>query len=225
MHVDWVAGRDTDDSIKRITDLVLEFLESDPDDEEKLIARRSPAYGPAPVKALARYFSSSYYTIRNADSLALYALVKYVQNKLGNIYPHLPLAGDPPDAVKEKSKSPGFFTMEANGTAVPDPSQDDGAALAGGGDPGTCGIDDVDTESASSDANTVTFSANLAVKSDYPADYLSSYSSWASLTPPPRPRPRRQPRRGRGGSPFTAKRGVPATTTLWRATITKGPET
>ncbi|AEO66607.1 glycoside hydrolase family 18 protein [Thermothielavioides terrestris NRRL 8126] len=179
MHVDWATGVDKDASLKHIVDLWLKILEPDPDNPGGFKYRFREAYGPANTKSMARFFGSSYYTIKHADSLTLYALARYVQKALGDIYPHLPLAGDPPDDIGGAFVVPGYFTMEPNGTAVMDPS-DDGAAA--GDDPGACSTYDVG-DSTPSDDDTVTLSANFAAKSDYPADYLSSYSSWAGLEP------------------------------------------
>lgn len=59
------------------------------------------AYGPAMTKALARFnppfrFGTiGGYIIKNADSMALYALTRYVQKALGGVYPHYPLAPTP----------------------------------------------------------------------------------------------------------------------------------
>lgn len=59
------------------------------------------AYGPKPAKSLARISGATgFWTLRNADNLSLYALAKYVQKHLGNIYPHLPLAPQAPAGVE-----------------------------------------------------------------------------------------------------------------------------
>lgn len=76
------------------------------------------AYGPQPVKGLARYGKDGgSWVMRNADSLALYALVRYIQSQLGNVYPHLPLAPAAPsnawDPSNPESDSVGTLSADA----------------------------------------------------------------------------------------------------------------
>ncbi|KAL2125887.1 hypothetical protein VTI74DRAFT_2345 [Chaetomium olivicolor] len=66
---------------------------------------------------------------------------------------------------------PGYFTVEPNGTAELDPGQTWQF-------PADTGCSGVVGETPSADS-TVTLSANFALQSDFPTDYLSSYSSWA----------------------------------------------
>ncbi|KAF4262801.1 hypothetical protein KXW98_006317 [Aspergillus fumigatus] len=75
------------------------------------------AYGPEMCKALARLgWSTGKWTIQNTDSLTLYAFAKYVQNALGNIYPHLPLAPPPPTSATILFKIGDLFTLYNKGT-------------------------------------------------------------------------------------------------------------
>ncbi|KAI0096051.1 hypothetical protein F4776DRAFT_658672 [Hypoxylon sp. NC0597] len=51
------------------------------------------AHVPQPVKGLAHYGADGgIWVLRNADSLALYDSVRYIQIQLGNVSPHLPVA-------------------------------------------------------------------------------------------------------------------------------------
>ncbi|KAI1504900.1 hypothetical protein F5X99DRAFT_330494 [Biscogniauxia marginata] len=94
MHVDWTVNAESYGDNRHISDL-------------RMTARgvgghsiTVKAYGPQPVKALARYaVDTGEWVMRNADSLALYASVRYIQSRLGNIYPHLPLAPAAPSSV------------------------------------------------------------------------------------------------------------------------------
>ncbi|KAH6617398.1 glycoside hydrolase family 18 protein [Chaetomium tenue] len=173
LHVDWASGVSTNPSLVPIVDLRLGIRKT------KDVIEFKRAYGLKHVKALARFSHSPDWTIKNADSMALYALARYVQHKLGNIYPHLPLAGNPPATVGYPFEVPGYFTIEADVTAELEPGADWEYPLPDSGTRSEC--DGVIGESASD--NAVTLSANFAVQSNYPAEYLSSYSSWASLTP------------------------------------------
>ncbi len=178
MHVDWATGASPQGSIRHITDLLLGFYRGGG------IWDYMRAYGVEHVKALARNYLGSLEVIRNSDSLTLYALTKYIQKALGNVYPHLPLAGESPNSVSGAYRVPGYFSVESDGTAKLEPGaawqyQEDGWTAAGAGD-GCSGISDVDGDRGS-DNGVVTLTAGWAAESDYPASYVMSYSSWAGL--------------------------------------------
>ncbi|KAI0478217.1 hypothetical protein F4859DRAFT_49976 [Xylaria cf. heliscus] len=95
MHVDWAVNALSYGPNKHIGDLQL-ILKAN--DKSITVA----AYGPQVVKALARYAQDTgEWVIRNADSLSLYATVRYIQSKLHNVYPHLPLAPAAPSDVRD----------------------------------------------------------------------------------------------------------------------------
>ncbi|KAK4031213.1 glycoside hydrolase [Parachaetomium inaequale] len=169
MHIDWATGAAPHGQpglIRHITDLILGFWV--PADGGGYKWDYASAYGADNAKALARTYIGSPNVIRNADSLTLYALARYVQKALGNIYLHLPLAGDPPRRVREKFEVSGYFTVEDNGTAA--------GWAASGADDTYSGVSDVGGDRGDDDA-VVSLTTGFAAQTDYPADYLSSYSS------------------------------------------------
>ena len=70
------------------------------------------AYGALWTKVLARWYGpgidTGEFVQRNADNFAMFALAKYVQNKLG-IYPHLPLVSY--EAVKAPDLEPSTYIV------------------------------------------------------------------------------------------------------------------
>ncbi len=187
MHVDWATGgspQGVPTGIVHITDLLMGYKVRDEDG--KLNWAYTHAYGARNVKTLARAYLSSFHVVRNADSLTLYALARYIQKALNNVYPHLPLAGNPPGKVKDKFEVDGYFTVDSNGTAVLAPGKEwespDRNWAANGVDDACSGLSDVGGDRGSDNA-VATLTAGWATQSDYPADYLSSYSSWANLKP------------------------------------------
>lgn len=77
---------------------------------------------PKLTKGLARVgCATGFWTLQNADSLTLYALAKHIQKRLGNIYPHIPLAPAAPSGVEFPLVYPGVFTIYPNGTGDLDP--------------------------------------------------------------------------------------------------------
>ena len=95
MHIDWATNAERYGNNRHVSDL--RMLAKRASDGTQLEFR---AYGPQPAKALARFpLETGGWTMRNADSLALYATVRYLQTQLKGIYPHLPLAPAAPDTV------------------------------------------------------------------------------------------------------------------------------
>ncbi|RYP18792.1 hypothetical protein DL765_003727 [Monosporascus sp. GIB2] len=93
MHIDWATNAESYGNNRHVSDLRLKARAGGQEIEVK-------AYGPQVVKALARYPNDpGEWTMRNADSLALYASVRYIQSQLGGVYPHLPLAPAAPSTV------------------------------------------------------------------------------------------------------------------------------
>lgn len=104
LHIDWVPTASSSGNIHHITDVKVGYKEGKTD-----ILTYYKAYGPRICKALARLgWATGAWTIINADSLTLYAFAKYVQNALGNIYPHLPLAPPAQKARHFLSRSTTF---------------------------------------------------------------------------------------------------------------------
>lgn len=188
LHIDWVVGAGIFGTNEHITDLTLKFEKGDGKSQYK------KAYGPLMVKALSRFepphdpatplLPPGTYTVKNADNLSLYALARYVQKALKNIYPHLPLAPRAPDDAAEEFVVDGYFTLTSNGTAeLPANKTLDGDLEWNLIQGVCCRLDDiVDSETLDAMATLTDFSQVLR-PSDFPADYLSSWSSWAGLTP------------------------------------------
>ncbi|KAJ5992306.1 hypothetical protein N7451_008030 [Penicillium sp. IBT 35674x] len=115
LHIDWVSTASSSGNIRHVTDVKVGYKEGKTD-----ILTYYKAYGPQACKALARLgWATGAWTIRNADSLTLYAFAKYVQNALGNIYPHLPLAPPAPKSATLPFQIDDLFTLYNNGTGEP----------------------------------------------------------------------------------------------------------
>lgn len=110
--MDWVLTASSSSNIHHVTDIKVGYNVPNTD-----ILEYYTAYGPEMCKALARLgWSTGKWTIQNTDSLTLYAFAKYVQNALGNIYPHLPLAPPPPTRATILFKIGDLFTLYNKGT-------------------------------------------------------------------------------------------------------------
>ncbi|XXG99705.1 hypothetical protein Hte_006046 [Hypoxylon texense] len=111
MHIDWVTNAQPYGPNDHVADIRM---------WAKIVGGEGvvKAYGPQPAKGLARYGADGgVWTLRNADSLALYASVRYIQSQLGNVYPHLPLAPAAPtdawDPNNRESDSVGALSPDA----------------------------------------------------------------------------------------------------------------
>ena len=132
------------------------------------------AYGPERSKGVARWateFQHTSLTHRNVDNIGLYIMARYVQEKvLDNVYPHLPLAPRPPDAI---SKTPIAFadlaTYYSNGTTT---------ALGATAEDQDCGDGD-DVDEGVTPEVSPTYSGFIT-RDKYPASYLAQYDAWAS---------------------------------------------
>ncbi|GIC84384.1 uncharacterized protein Aud_000200 [Aspergillus udagawae] len=113
LHINWVSTADSsENNIHHVSDIKVGYEEGN-----KGAMRYYTAYGPRMCKALARLgWATGLWTIQNADSLTLYAFAKYVQNALGKIYPHLPLAPAAPKSARIPFEINGLFTLYNNGT-------------------------------------------------------------------------------------------------------------
>jgi chitinase len=176
LHVDRFTTEDSD-TVDHITDIKISYNVQDKSDPTKKIRRWYEVYGPLWSKGLARLgFNTGYWTIRNSDSMTLYALAKYVQQQLGNVYPHLPLSPAPPTGVGFPIGVGNGANIFANGTGSEPENSTDWSLTQG-----VCAaVDDDDNDESSSAFMTVT---GYPVETDFPSDYLSSWSSWAGLTP------------------------------------------
>lgn len=101
-------------------------------------------YGHRNTQALACTYISPFWTLKNADSVALYSLTRYAQSKLGNIYPHLPLAPRQSSCIRGPLVFPGYFTVDTDGTAELDAGQTWGFAQSDGGTDGVDGCHSYD---------------------------------------------------------------------------------
>ncbi|KAL6876786.1 glycoside hydrolase family 18 protein [Trichoderma novae-zelandiae] len=182
MHIDWVALANEYGDNPHPTDMKLTFHNKDDKDFNAV------AYGPYWAKALSRFKpfidGVGTYSNRNADNLSIYALARYVQKALKNVYPHLPLAPRPPDLVDPLLDLPGYLTLYSNGTAELPADTTLLDQVEWSLTQGVCAMGDdlEDGEGADSFAS-VTDGAQVLRPTDFPADYLSSWSSWAGLTP------------------------------------------
>lgn len=173
MHIDWVsnAGIYSDppeNILPHITDISIAFLTK----AQELYTGK--AYGPLLTKILARY---PVYTGRwvwlNADNMNMYALAKYVQAQLGNIYPNFPVVTE--ENVKQPWKdmilpaANSSIDIQWNGTN--EIFQEMVSQLNTCADDGDAGVA----------AATVSMTA-MAPASDYPASYIAALVTTQSLT-------------------------------------------
>ncbi|KAL6895403.1 glycoside hydrolase family 18 protein [Trichoderma longibrachiatum] len=182
LHLDWVALARKYGSNPHPTDMKVTYAISK---DKKIVL---DAYGPLLAKGLARFKpfvdDIGTYTNRNADNLSMYALARYVQRALKNVYPHLPLAPRPPETVDPLYELSGYVTLYNNGTVeLPaDRTLVDEAQWSLS--QGVCAKGDDIEDGVRPDAfASITHTAQVLRPSDFPADYLSSWSSWAGLTP------------------------------------------
>ncbi|KAL7929500.1 hypothetical protein V8C35DRAFT_315430 [Trichoderma chlorosporum] len=105
LYIDWVSKTGKYGTNQPLTDVKLKFEVGKYRKRGKDKFIYEVAHGPFLVKSLARFtppedpithIQPGTYCARNADSLSLYVLVRYVQKALGNMYPHLPLPHQPP---------------------------------------------------------------------------------------------------------------------------------
>ncbi|RDH35419.1 glycoside hydrolase family 18 protein [Aspergillus welwitschiae] len=175
LHIDWVSKAGEYGRNLHISDLKIGYK------NEKNEMEWYDTYGPVPCKALGRVSGvPSAYTIQNADSLALYALAKYVWSTLGE-YPYLPLAPAAPKKVSIPMYIPEMFTVYPNGTGVADSNTTLDDELKWSPSEGVCAA--VDDEDYDADPTVMVTITTWPLETDYPATYLSSWSSWAGLTP------------------------------------------
>ena len=96
-HLDLAAN--TPSPNPEILDLFIGLRESE---DGRKIAYTAKAYGPIMTKILARWHQKNIgsntgnFVQTNSDNFAMFSLAKYVQKKLGNVYPNLPLVVDIP---------------------------------------------------------------------------------------------------------------------------------
>ncbi|GLA55977.1 hypothetical protein AnigIFM63604_003465 [Aspergillus niger] len=175
LHIDWVAKADEYGSNVHVSDLKVGYRQTN------RVMKWFGVYGPNYCKALARIGAvPSAYTIMNSDSLVLYALTKYVHNKLG-AFPYRPLAPPPPQSVEIPMVSPKMLTVYPNGTGVevPNTTLDDEAEWSPNEE--VCAA--FDDEDHDADPTVMVTITTWPLETDYPATYLSSWSSWAGLIP------------------------------------------
>ncbi|KAF3769408.1 hypothetical protein M406DRAFT_324927 [Cryphonectria parasitica EP155] len=143
-------------------------------------------WGPALAKILARWGSNTgAWTMLNTDSITLYGFAKYIQDALGNIYPHLPLAKQSPVGVSLSLNdvvfdADGCFTVYANDTIIELTNTTLLDEYAWSTTEGVCAEAD-DEEGDPNPSGILTIGTNWAVQSEFPSTYHSSWSSWAGL--------------------------------------------
>jgi hypothetical protein len=181
LHIDWVSKAREYGSNPHVTDVKIRWqVSSDP---QVPIFREVKTYGPEAVKALARWGQNTgSWVIRNSDNLTLYAMARYVQKALGNIYPHLPFSLRAPDEVGSLIMIDGLVTIDANGKGTPiNLSAIDNLAFHSG-DP--CSLHDDATDNDESAFLTLS-AGGFATKAQYPSDYLAQYDSWRTTKSSP----------------------------------------
>ncbi|KAJ7161200.1 glycoside hydrolase family 18 protein [Mycena filopes] len=178
LHVDWATSAGIYGDNMHVTDLRMGF-------QTRSGVQYVWAYGATLIKSLARYdISTGWYIVRSADSMALYALARYVQKALGNTYPHLPLAGNPPRRVTDSFTVPGFFTVFGNGTTE---LEDSGKSLfseqetTASNNGGVCSASSDVGGDPGADGNVATITANFALWAGLTATATTS----ATATPTP----------------------------------------
>ena len=97
-HLDFFM--ESDPAANHITDLSVSWYERPTEGPIRIRHITQKAYGPDNTKKLARYQEyrnppitdpAGHYVSVNADNLAWFATAKYIQDRLGNVYPHLPI--------------------------------------------------------------------------------------------------------------------------------------
>jgi hypothetical protein len=182
-HIDWVSQAVQYGSNLHVTDIKIQVTLNSGASVWMV------AYGPSLVKILARWgLIAGSWVIRNADSLSLYLLTRYVQYQLGNIYPHLPLAPKPPINVGTQFiATDDLFTIDSNGFATITNQTEE---ILVNWQPGSACANNDDEDGDSNPADILTWGANdYATQAAFPTDYLSSLSSWYGVTPTPTPTP------------------------------------
>lgn len=113
--------------------------------------------------------------------MTLYAFAKYLQSKPGNIYPHLLLAPPPRKSAMLLFEVRDVGTLYSNGTGELTSNATSDVDLERNPTQGVCAATDDEDDDRNPSAVTTVF--GWPAESDYPSDYLSSWSSWAGLTP------------------------------------------
>lgn len=114
MHIDWVTKARRYGSNPHVTDINIRFQTIGSE------VYTGKAYGPLLTKILARYpYDTGQWVWQNADNMADCALGKYVQSKIGNVYPNFSVV------TEENTKEPwkdmivagsGTDSVQWNGT-------------------------------------------------------------------------------------------------------------
>ncbi|KAI9170782.1 hypothetical protein HJFPF1_00255 [Paramyrothecium foliicola] len=175
LHIDWVAKAKDYGSNQHVTDLVIRIATRSDDGSIKHIFTK--VYNPDLVKALARFGKDTgKWVMTNSDSLTLYALARYVQKAMGNIYPHLPLSPKAPDSVS----SPGGDDQTPFLISDLFSFGDDGVATV----VNTGAVDDLvadsicDLDEDVPDPPVLDVNVGFAPASSFPASYINQYNTW-----------------------------------------------
>ncbi|KAI3557278.1 hypothetical protein CABS03_11863 [Colletotrichum abscissum] len=121
LHIDWVSKANQYGSNTHVTDLKMWVPK---EGESPPAYQLLQIYSPKMAKTLARYkYNTGHWIAQSCENLTLYAMARYVQKALGNVYPHLPLAPEPPSSPPTEGVEPAFtvgdlFTMHSDGTVT-----------------------------------------------------------------------------------------------------------
>ncbi|GKZ73007.1 hypothetical protein AnigIFM50267_009681 [Aspergillus niger] len=176
LHIDWVSKANQYGRNNHVTDMKVGYRNFDGS------TTWFSAYGPLLCKALARAtIAPGFWVIQNADSLTMYMIAKYVQDKMG-AYPHLPWAPEPPSSVDKPMEVGNLFTVYPNGTGFPSTNNIPDDELESVDDDNGYSADNENSVDAHPDKVMV---KSWPLRTDYPAAYLSIWSSWAGRTAAP----------------------------------------
>ncbi|KAK1448624.1 hypothetical protein CMEL01_07939 [Colletotrichum melonis] len=121
LHIDWVSRANQYGSNTHVTDLKMWVPK---EGESPPAYQLLQIYSPKMAKTLARYkHDTGHWIAQSCENLTLYAMARYVQKALGNVYPHLPLAPEPTSSPPTEGVEPAFtvgdlFTMHSEGTVT-----------------------------------------------------------------------------------------------------------
>ncbi|KAK1497899.1 hypothetical protein CABS01_10877 [Colletotrichum abscissum] len=176
LHIDWVSKANQYGSNTHVTDLKMWVPK---EGESPPAYQLLQIYSPKMAKTLARYkYNTGHWIAQSCENLTLYAMARYVQKALGNVYPHLPLAPEPPSSPPTEGVEPAFtvgdlFTMHSDGTVTIINSTAVGDLTW---DPQCPSGEEIE---AGADAEELFLGADVVTEADLPQEYLKKYRTWA----------------------------------------------
>ncbi|KAK1523960.1 uncharacterized protein CCOS01_09047 [Colletotrichum costaricense] len=175
LHIDWVSKANQYGSNTHVTDLKMWVPK---EGESPPAYQLLQIYSPKMAKTLARYkYDTGHWIAQSCENLTLYAMARYVQKALGNVYPHLPLAPEPPSSPPTEGVEPAFtvgdlFTMHSDGTVTIINSTAVGDLTW---DPQCPSGEEIE---AGADAEELFLGADVVTEADLPQEYLKKYRTW-----------------------------------------------